>query len=96
MKKLSLFSLLVLAFALGSCKKDRTCECTSTTTYSSTSTNGTTNTTTSPPSTTTTEFKKVKKSSLDFSCGNRKYTNTSANSDGSSSTNITDVKCSIK
>ena len=96
MKKTILIALPVLFFAFSACKKDRTCECTSTSTSSYTDKSGNTSSSTGAPSTTKTDYKKVKKSSLDFSCGNSKYVSTGNNADGSSSTYVTENKCSIK
>lgn len=63
MKKITLFAFAAVALSLASCKKDRTCECTTTMT-------GQTSVVTS-----STVIKKVKKSEAKTLCQKMSYTN---------------------
>lgn len=81
MKKIILLAVAFATVSLVSCKKDRTCECTTTTTQ----TNGTT--TTGNPSTTT--YKKVKKSDATYMCQKSTYKNVD---DNGTYTSVSDCK----
>lgn len=66
MKKTILFVSIISGISLASCKKDRVCECTSTSSSGSLTTS-------------TTTIKKIKKSEAKTLCQNRTYTNTGNN-----------------
>ncbi len=90
MKKISLVIAVVFALAAVSCKKERTCDCT------------TTSTNTSPGSTTTTSSKKwtiakdsKKNARRDADCFDRKEVQTVTNP-GGSVTYTDDIKCELK
>lgn len=73
MNKRITLALIVATLSAVSCKKERTCECTTTSTNSSTDVSGVTTTFPGTPSTTTTTYKKVKKSELRVACKDSKY-----------------------
>lgn len=78
-----LASFAIIAISFASCKKDRTCECTST--Y--TSTNGNT----TDVSTSSTVIKKIKKSEAKKLCQKQTFTNTS-----NGNTNVSTDDCKLK
>lgn len=73
MKKTLLFASVIICASLVSCKKDRVCECTSTSSGGSLST-------------TTTTIKKIRKSEAKTLCQNHTYTSTGSN--GQTQTNV--------
>jgi hypothetical protein len=82
MKRITLLSMIVLGLGAFSCKKDRTCECT--TTYTSPSGNVTTD-----PSDNTT-YKEIRKRDAKNLC--QKSTVVNVNSSGGTSTTVSDCK----
>lgn len=103
MKNKTIMAVAMAGLAFASCKKDRTCECTSTgsgaSSYTQTGGTTSTNTYTNPEEKSTTVYKKAKKSDLKTICGDQKYTDsnsfTNVNGTGNS-TSTTDVKCKLK
>jgi len=95
MKKNLILTMSILLFVGVACKKERTCECTTTSSSSFTDANGVTNTTTNEPQKTTVVYKDVKKSDLETTCGDSKYD--SKNSNGqTTNTYVSETKCEIK
>ena len=68
-----IIAIVAIGMSTFACKKERTCECKTTSTSSSTDVNGVTTSYTSDPTTSTTKYTKAKKSELRVSCGNSKY-----------------------
>lgn len=99
MKKKLIFALTALVFIGTACKKDVTCECTTTGTSVYSDNQGYSSSTVNEPTSTTITYKKVKKSKLKTLCGDNKYssTSTSNNSGTTSNSNYTsETKCEIK
>lgn len=71
-KKLTI-AIFALAISTIACKKERTCECKTTSTSSTTDVSGVTTSYSGNPTTSTTKYTKAKKSDLRVSCGNSKY-----------------------
>lgn len=94
--------IIPLALAVGllsACKKDYTCECTSTTTSTVVNSNGSSTSNTSEPDVRTITYKKVKKSDLRVYCGSSTHENSSTQSQSgqtNSSSYKTETKCTIK
>lgn len=72
MKKITLFAVATLAISFASCKKDRTCTCT--TTPVSQTVNGVAQTNIGSASTTVTKYAKVTKKGTDCKSGESNYT----------------------
>ncbi len=99
MKKNLILATGIMMFVALSCKKDRTCECTTTGSSTYKDAQGSTTTTNYTPSTTTTTYTKVKKSKLATHCGDMKSTGNYSSSSGTvttSGSNTSEVKCVIK
>ena len=82
MKKVTLFAVAVVALSLASCKKDRTCTCTSTTSGVTT--------------TDVTVYHKVSKKNATSHCIGWQNTTTSSGSGFSSTTTSADNTCKLK
>jgi hypothetical protein len=100
MKKTFLLITVTLVIMLSACKKERTCECTSSGTSSNTNSQGVVESYNYEPTTTKTTYKKIKKSDLGIICGDRKYTSSSSSSTPTGGVNsgssTTEIKCKIK
>ena len=104
MKKITLFTFAVAALSLASCKKDRTCTCTSSTT--STTTNSGSNSSTLLNGTTTSSssgvftITKEKKSIARQACLSTKTTDKDVNNLGTiietTTTDVTETTCTLK
>lgn len=93
-------AILVLGMNTIACKKERTCECTTTSSSSFTDVSGVTTTYPNDPSTSTKKYSKAKKSDLRVSCKDSKveanYTSSdNGNPDGGGAYK-SETKCTIK
>ncbi|PBQ33169.1 hypothetical protein CNR22_15765 [Sphingobacteriaceae bacterium] len=99
MKKQLIFALTTLVLIGTSCKKEVTCECTTTGTSVYTDSQGYSYSSVNDPTTTTKTYDKVKKSKLKTLCGDNKYSSTSTSNNAGSTNNSTytsETKCEIK
>jgi hypothetical protein len=102
MKKITLFAFVVAALSLASCKKDRTCTCTSTTsstTVNSGSNPATINTTDNSSSSWVFTINKEKKSIARPACLSTKKTDTDVSLKGTiaetTTTEVTEKNCTL-
>lgn len=99
MKRKTMMALGLVGLLLLSCKKDRTCECTSTSSGTSTNSGGGSNTYTSDPQVVTTKYTKVKSSDIATACGDYQGSYSSSSTTGTNttaSTSKSETKCTIK
>lgn len=94
-----IIAAVTLTSVFTACKKDLTCECTTTNSSSFTDAQGVYTSYESDPQTTTTTYKEVKKSKLGTVCGDSVQESNSTNTNNGSTTynsHKSETKCQIK